>query len=507
MFESIVAGLLPLLTPQALAFILVGTIYGLVVGILPGLGGVVAMALLLPFTYGFEVVATIGLLLGAHIATIWGSSVTSILFNVPGSAKSLPLCFDGYPMTRKGQATRALGASATAALLGGIIGAGFLAFIIPFVRPIMLSIGPSEYLMMAVWGLTIIAVFSDGFLIKGLMASALGIFIGLVGMDPVTATARFTFDTVFFLDGIPFPVAMIGLFAVTEMIKLYAKGGASIDRIMTAERSSVLEGVKDALRHRWLVARSGFLGLWIGVLPGVGASVGGIAAYALAVQTSKTPEGFGKGRVEGVIAPDATLGANEGGGLLPTLAFGIPGGESMAILLVAFINMGVTPGPQMLSDQLPLVFSLIWIIVFANVLVTVIGLAAAPFLARLPALHPNLMIPVVLSVCFIGAYATRGRIEDVGVATAFGVLGYFMDKYRYSRANLVIGMVLAAMIERNLHLSLTLYGDAFIARRPIALAILVCMVASSIVLILRKPRGTGKNAVVAGTGINGVANE
>ena len=180
--------------------------------------------------------------------------------------------------------------------------------------------------------------------------------------------------------------------------------------------------------------------------------------------------------------------ANEGGGLMPTLAFGIPGGESMAILLVAFIGLGVVPGPEMLTKNLDLVFSMVWIIVIANVVVTVIGLGITPWLARLPTLHANLMVPIVLSVCFVGAYATRGRIEDVLVAAVFGVTGYLMDKYRYSRANFVIGMVLALMIERNLHISLTLYGNDFLLDRPIALAMLVFVVVTAAIPFLRNWR-------------------
>jgi len=246
-----------------------------------------------------------------------------------------------------------------------------------------------------------------------------------------------------------------------------------VDRSLVVEESTVWQGVKDAFRHWWLVVRSSLLGLWIGVLPGVGASVAGLAAYAQAVQTSKTPERFGKGAVEGVIAPDATMGANEGGGLMPTLAFGIPGGESMAILLVAFIGLGIVPGPHMLTTKLDLVFTMVWIIIIANILVTLIGLGITPWLARLPSLQANLMVPIVLAVCFVGAYATRGHIEDVLVAAIFGFVGYVMDKYRYSRANFVIGMVLAVMIERNMHISLTLYGNDFLLQRPIALAMLV----------------------------------
>ncbi len=488
MFEAILAGLAALSTPQAILFMIIGVSYGLMVGILPGLGGIVAIALLLPFTYGHELAATLALLLGAHIATIWGGSVTSILFKVPGAAKSLALVFDGHPMTQQGHASRALGASATAALLGGLMGAIFLAFSIPIVRPLMLALGPSEYLMMALWGLTIIATFSEGSLLKGFVATSLGIMIAYVGMDPVSGTPRFWFGNVYLLDGISFPVAMIGLFAVAEMIKLYVKGGAIVDRVAGEEKSSVLDGVRDALQHWWLVLRSSLLGLWIGVLPGVGASVGGIAAYAQAAQMSKTPERFGKGAVEGVIAPDATLGANEGGGLMPTLAFGIPGGESMAILLVAFLSMGIVPGPQMLTTELDLVFSMVWIIVIANLLTTLIGLAISSRLAKLPTLNPNVMIPLVLSVCFLGAFATRGLVEDVLVAALFGVIGYLSDKYSYSRANFVIGMVLADMIERNLHISMGLYGNLFVLTRPITLAMLIFIIFTTALPLIRQFR-------------------
>ena len=494
MLEAIGAGLLSLATPQAVAFMLIGVAYGLVVGILPGLGGIVAIALLLPFTYGYEISATLALLLGAHIATIWGGSVTSILFQVPGAAKSLALVFDGHPMTQQGQASRALGASAMAALLGGIFGAIFLAISIPIVRPVMLALGPSEYLMLALWGLTIIATFSEGSLLKGMIATALGIMVAFVGMDPITGTPRFWFGIIYLLDGISFPVAMIGLFAVAEMIKLYVKGETIVNRVAGHENSSVLDGVKDTLHHWWLVVRSSLLGLWIGVLPGVGASIGGIAAYAQAVQTSKTPERFGKGAVEGVIAPDATLGANEGGGLMPTLAFGIPGGESMAILLVAFLSMGIVPGPQMLTTGLDIVFAMVWIIVIANVLTTLVGLAISPYLARLPMMNPNIMIPLVLSICLFGAFATRGTIVDVIVAAVFGIVGYYMDKYDYSRANFVIGMVLAEMIERNLHISLSLYGNDFIFTRPITLGMLIFVIITTALPFIRSHQIRRANA-------------
>ncbi len=479
MVEAIWAGLAALMSPESLIFMVIGVCYGIVIGILPGLGGIVAMALLLPFTWGMDFAPAMGLLLGAHIATIWGSSVTSILFRVPGSAKSVALIFDGFPMTQRGEASRALGASAAAALLGGVIGAVFLAVSIPITRPVMMALGPAEFLMLALWGLTVLATFSDGSVLKGLAAAGLGLLTAFIGMDLVTATPRFTFDSVYLMDGVSFPVAMIGLFAIAEMMKLFATGGSLVERRVVEQKSSVWEGVRDAFQRWGLVFRSSLLGVWIGVLPGIGASVGGIAAYAQALRTSKNPETFGKGNVEGVIAPDATVGANEGGGLLPTLALGIPGGEGMAIVLIAFIGLGVVPGPKMLTDHMDLIFTLVWVIVLASIITSIIGLIISPYLARIPSLNNNIIIPLVLSVCVIGAYAARGQMSDVVVAGVFGAIGYLMDKYHYSRATFVIGMVLAVMIERNLHLSVSLYGEWFILQRPVAAIMLILIVVTT----------------------------
>lgn len=479
MLDALTAGLGLLLSWDVLIYATLGIVYGIVIGILPGLGGIVALALLLPFTWGMEFAPAMSLLLGAHIATIWGSSVTSILFRVPGAAKSVALIFDGYPMTVRGEASRALGASAMAALLGGVIGAVFLAAAIPITRPVMLAFGPAEYLMFALWGLTIIAAFSDGSLLKGLAAAVLGLLTAFIGMDIVTATPRFTFGSIHLMDGVSFPVAMIGMFAIAEMIKLFVRGRSLIQRDVNAQTSSVLDGVRDTMKHWGLVVRSSLLGLWIGVLPGIGGSVGSIAAYAQALRTSKHPETFGKGNVEGVIAPDATLGANEGGGLLPTLALGIPGGEGMALILVAFVGLGIVPGPTMMTDHLDLVFALVWIVALGSIITGVIGLCVSPFLAKVPSLNNNIIIPLILSICFIGAYADRGLVSDVVVAVAFGIIGFLMDKFQFSRATFVIGMVLALMIERNFHLSLSLYGPWFIVERPVALGMLVAIIVTT----------------------------
>lgn len=499
MLEASIHGLLNLFSVQSLTFMVLGVVFGLMMAFLPGIGGVTTMALLLPFTFGLEPAAALGLLLGAHIATIFGSSICSILFNVPGAAKSVTVCFDGYPMTQRGEAERALGASATASLLGGLVGAVFMTISLPVVRAVMMSLGPSEFFMMALWGLTVIAIFSEGSVLKGLVAAGFGLVISFIGMDPVTSTARYTFGIMSLLDGVEFPVAVIGLFAISQMIKLYIKGGSIVERSVIQEKSSVLDGIKDTLKHWRLVLSSSILGLFIGVLPGIGASVGGIAAYGQAIQLSKNPEKFGKGAVEGVIAPEATNAANEGGQLVPTLAFGVPGGESMSILLAAFITMGISPGRDMMTNKLDLVFTMVWLIVLSNILVTGFGLLTAGKLAKLSTLPGNVLVPVIMSVCFVGAYAVRRSIFDVFLAALFGVIGYLLDKYQYSRADMVIGMVLGLMLERYMHISLTLYGPAFILKRPVTLALLMLIIFTLVYPFLRKlwkQRKTSKGAEV-----------
>lgn len=476
MIEASVNGLLSILSLQGLIYMLLGVGFGLLIGFLPGLGGIIALALLLPFTFGVDPATGLALLLGAHVATVFGSATTSILFNVPGAAKSVTVCFDGYPMTQRGDGARALGAAASASFLGGIFGAICLTLSLPVMRSIMLALGPAEYFMLALWGLTVIAIFSDGSVLKGLVAAGFGLLLAFVGMDPVTGTARYTFGIISLIDGISFPVAVIGLFAISQMMKLYVKGGSIVERQVRDIKSGALEGIKDTLKHWRLVLSSSFLGLFIGFLPGVGATIGSIAAYGHAVQSSKHPETFGKGNVEGVIAPEATNAANEGGALMPTLAFGVPGGEAMAILMVAFVNMGIAPGRAMLTTHLNLVFAMVWLIVICNLIATGFGLATAKYLTKFTILPGRVLIPVILAFCFVGAYAVRGRVTDIFVAVIFGFLGYYLDKYGYSRADLVIGLVLGLMLERYLQISLTLYGPTFVLTRPVTLGLFIFVI-------------------------------
>lgn len=491
MLDAVVNGLLALLTPESLAFMGIGVAFGIIIGFLPGVGGIVAMALLLPFIFGAEPAAAMALLLGAHVATIYNDAITGILFGVPGSAKGIALVFDGYPMTQRGEGGRALGLTAMSSLLGGIVGVVFLVAMLPVVRAVMLALGPPEYFVMGLWGLSVIALFGTQSIFKGLAAGGLGLLLATVGQDPVTATARYTFGSLYLFDGIDFAVAAIGLFAISQMISLHIEGGAIAKRKVGAQRGSVWDGVRDAFRYKRVVVQSSMLGLFIGALPGIGASVGGIAAYGQAARSSRNSDEFGKGAPQGIAAPAATLGANEGGGLLPTLGFGIPGGESAAILLSAFLVMGIAPGRQMLTEGLDLVFAMVWILVIANIVTTLVGLLTAPYFTRLTAVPAVRLIPLIMAVCFAGVYAINQRIEDVLLCAALGVVGFFMKTYGYPLASVAIGLVLGPILERYLHVSVTLHGPLFWVTRPVTLVLLLLVLATiAAPLVLRRRRGT-----------------
>ncbi|ATW27194.1 tripartite tricarboxylate transporter permease [Candidatus Formimonas warabiya] len=488
MLHAAIMGLGALLSPLALLLLAVGVIFGLVVSFFPGLGGVVVLVLLMPFIYNLEPAQGLALLWGAHVAVCFGGSQSAILFNVPGSSKNVAACFDGYPMTQNGEGARALAASATSSLLGGIFGALVLLVSLPVIRPIILVLGPAEYFMLALWGISVIALFTSGSFLKGLAAAGLGLLIAFVGMDPMTGTPRFTMGLVSLWEGITFPPAVLGMFALAQMIELFVRGGAIVKRQAPAATSGPLQGIKDTLRNWSLVIRSSVLGVFIGALPGVGGTVGNIMAYGQAVQTSKHPEKYGTGIPEGVIACEAAVASNEGGGLIPTLTFGIPGGEGPAILMIALLIMGIAPGPEMMTKHLDIVLMMVWIIVLANVLATGIGLGLAKRLVRISSLPGTTLIPFVFVICLIGAYAVNRSFSDVIIAVIFGIVGYYMKKYDYSRANLVIGMVMGSLIERYYHISARLFGDTFFVTRPIALGLLIVIILTTAYPLYSKHR-------------------
>ncbi len=463
-----------------------GIVWGMFISFMPGVGGNVALALLLPFMYRLSIPAALALLLGTHIATYFGGSITSITLNIPASAKSMPLCWDGYPLARQGKGAYALGASASAAGIGGVVGAIALTIGIPIMRSLLNYLGPPEVLLLAVLGAILIAILSSGNLTKGLIAFGIGIVLSFVGQDPITGIDRMTFGSLYLSNGIQVADVAIGLFALVQVVRLMSEhltvqpqalrhrrleGARPSLRERLTGSATAVHGLGAVLRHWKLEIYMAVFGVLTGTVPGFGAPVAAVAAYGQAAQFSRGDADFGGGAIEGVIAPEATESAAEGGGMLPLLSLGIPTHEQQAILLAAFVTLGIAPGPTMLSQHLPTVFQIIWLIVGASLTVMLIGIALARQFAKLTIIPKHTLIPLILTIAVVGSFAVYGRIGDVVVTSLVGLTGYFLWKYNYSRINLIIGLVLGPIIESNLHIATTLYGDGFMFKRPLSGAI------------------------------------
>lgn len=475
MLEASLQGLLAVFSFPAFFYMLLGVALGLIVGILPGVGGGFAMAILMPFVFKLDAASAIAMLMGIHAVSYTGGAITTILLNTPGDPPNAATLFDGFPMTKRGEAGRALGAALSASAFGGLVGALILGLLIPVMRPLVLAFGPPEFFMMAMLGIAFIAVLSSGSFLKGLVTGVLGLLLGLIGLDPSTGIARFSFGSLFLWDGINIIPASLGLFALAEVIELAVQGGSISQEAAEAGRGGVIQGIRDTLRNWWLVVRCAALGNWIGMVPGIGGNTACFVAYGHAKQTAKNADQFGKGAVEGVIAPQSAINAKESGDIVPTIAFGVPGSSSTAILLGALMIKGLDPGPEMLTVNVSLVFMLVWTLVIANILATGTCLAFANRMARVALLPGGLIAPIVLVLAFIGAYAVKGSMGDVVVTIIFGLLGYAMMKLNYPRATLIIGLVLARVAEKNLHLSIKLYHYAWLLR-PITLALILITV-------------------------------
>jgi len=340
-----------LMEPARLLFLFFGVLMGLALGAIPGLGGLVGLAILLPFTFDMDAYKAFALMIGLISVTSTSDTIPAVLFGVPGTSASQATVLDGHPMAKKGEAGRAFGAAYMASLIGGLFGAIVLAVSIPILRPVVLAFGSPEFFMMGLLGISMVAVLSGNAPVKGLIVGALGLCIGMIGMDPQTGVLRWVFGELYLWDGVPLVPVALGIFAIPEIVDLAIKGTRIAD-VPAENMKGVLVGIKDAFRHWFLVLRCGLVGVWVGFTPGLGSSVVDWFAYGHAVQTEKgARETFGTGDVRGVIAPESANNAKEGGALIPTIAFGVPGSASMALLLGAMTIQGLTPGSAMLTKS------------------------------------------------------------------------------------------------------------------------------------------------------------
>ena len=502
MLETFLQALLEVLRWDALSFMLIGVVVGFWVGLLPGIGGATTLALMLPFVYRMAPVQAFAFLLGMHSVVSTTGEITSILFGIPGEATTVATILDGHAMAKNGQAGRALGASLTSSLIGAVVGAAALALAIPIVRPLVLTFGSPEFFMLAIVGIAFIASLSGRGprgLVRGFLTGCLGLLLAAVGQDPQQGIQRYTLQQLYLWNGMDLVPVLVGFFAIPEIIDLAVRGTAIAADAPLGRLSQVRDGVIDAFRHIWLIIRCSLIGTYIGIIPGVGGGVAQWIAYAHAVQSAKTPaerDGFGKGDVRGVLGPGAAVNSKEGGALIPTIAFGVPGSSAMAILLGGFFVVGLVPGPDMLTKHLDVTMSMVWTIVVANIIAVVASFVFLNRLARLTNIRGALLIPFLALLTFLGAYTSNNSLNDIIVALVFGGLGYLMVRYRWPRAPLVLGLVLGEVAERYLWISVARYGSAWLARPIVVLLIL--LVVGVIGSSLRQQRTLPKRQGAAG---------
>jgi putative tricarboxylic transport membrane protein len=503
MFEAAANGLEHFLTLQALLYLALGSAIGLTFGAIPGLGGPTALALLIPLTFGMDSFAAISLFGGVMGAVPFGGSITAILLNTPGTAPNAATCFDGYPMARKGQAGRAIGAAGAASALGGLLGIIVLVAFMPVLRELVLIFGPPEFLMLALLGLSAVAVATPGQLLRGLMMGGVGLMLALAGFDRVHGGLRYTFGVEYMWDGVRLIPALIGLFALAEIINLSVRGGSVSTAKVNTKIHGVTAGILDVFRHYRTLIRGSVIGAFVGAVPGVGGTVASFLSYSTTVQFSSEPETFGKGNVEGVIASEASNNAKDGGSLIPTLAFGIPGSTEMAVFLGALVLHGIQPGPLLILDHPDIIFTLIYALSFACVFATLFGFVTARYLVRITKVDAQYLAVVVPVVALVGAYALRNSFGDVATAVVFGIVGYLMIRLEFPRLTLVIALVLGNLAEVSFfQSSKILRGDwSEMMSRPavgvIAILILVSLSIPAVQRIMRRRKAGGEASALA----------
>lgn len=476
-----------MLAPHTFGIMLVGIGVGLIVGILPGLGGAATLAMMLPFVYPMDAVSAFAFLLGMHAVTATTGDITSVLFGIPGEATSAATVLDGYPMTRRGEGGRALGAVLFSSLIGALVGAVVLAISVPIIRPVVLQLGPPEFLMLTVLGLSFIVSLAGRNLIKGFIMAALGFLLAMVGLDPQSSIQRFTFGQLYLWEGLNVVPVVVGLFGGAEVLQLMMTKHSIALRRGDDRLSGVMQGVRDTFTHWGLTLRASAIGLGIGVIPGMGGAVSQFIAYAHAQHTSKHPETFGKGNVEGVIATGAVNNSREGGNLIPTVAFGIPGSISMAILLSVFLLKGLVPGPAMLTRNLDVTYAMVWVIVLSNIIAVAVSFAFLNQLVRLTYVKAVLLVPFLMVLTAFGAYTAHNSFNDILVMLAATVVGVAAIRWDWPRAPLLLALVLGDIAERYLFLSYSLFEWQWVWR-PLVIAFAVITVAGLVWPLVRGRR-------------------
>ena len=465
---AVVLALLQVIHPINLFLVTLGVGAGIVVGALPGLTATMAIALLVPFTFGMNVVHALVLLGGMYCGAIYGGSYSAILINTPGTPAAIATTFDGFTLAKKGHAYRAIVVATIASVVGGLIGVFFLLFLSPPLARASLRFGPPEFFWLTVFGLTIIATISPKSTVKGLIGGAVGLLIGTIGIAPIEGTIRFSFGTLALQNGISLIPALIGLFCLPEILDMIASRNEERSAIPYRSQRHMLRRVWRLMRRKpWLLIRSGLIGTGIGIIPGAGANIAGMVSYNEAVRVSSEPEKFGKGNLDGITASEASNNAGVAGSLVPLLTLGIPGAPPAAVLLGALLLKGFRPGAELFTVHATVTYTFMFSLIVANLVLLPLGLmlgkGASKVVAGLPV---SLLAPLVFFLSVIGAFAIQNNIADVYVMLALGLVGYAGRKLGFQPGPIVLGLILGVMCEQGLVQSI-LIGRA--AGMPVAI--------------------------------------
>jgi putative tricarboxylic transport membrane protein len=500
MVEILVSALTGLLQVQHLFYMFIGVSLGLVIGVIPGLGGIAGLSLLMPFLYGMDQVSAMAMLIGLVAVIPTSDTFASVLIGIPGSSASQATVIDGFPLARKGEGARALSAAFISSLFGGVFGAIVLSVFIVIARPLILSFGSPELFMLSVFGLSMVAALSGRSLAKGIVACALGLLLGGVGGAPSTGEFRLTFGVSYLYDGVPLVVVALGLFAVPEISDLLRRNGAIAEQAVLGSGWST--GLRDWWRNKFLSLRCAAIGCLVGAIPGLGGSVVDWIAYSHAVQSCRKDPHFGTGDIRGVIAPESANNAMQGGALLPTLLFGIPGSGAMAVFLVGMTLIGISPGPSMVTTGLETTYSLVWSLALANIMGAGICILLAGPISRLTGIpFPKLAPIMIVLICFAAFQATRD-MGDLIALVVLGAVGVLMRRYGWSRPALLIGFVLSMQSETYFYQALQFNGWKFLLDPG---AMVIGLMAIGSVLLGLRNRIDEKGAVTQNTVTTGAS--
>ena len=469
MDAAILNGLLALADPHLLVLIFAATLGGVLVGALPGLNATTGVALLLPFTITMDPIPAIAILTTIYCAATFAGAITAILINTPGTSASATTCLDGYPLAQRGEAGRALGMAAVSSTIGGIISVVALMAAAPLMARAAYNFAPPEYFALTVFGLSMLATIGDGSPVKNIMSGAFGVLLATVGIDLLTSIERFTFGMNELSEGIPFVPVMIGVFGISEL--LVQADNLHVERKQVIMKAIKLPNREDYSRVWKTILRSSGIGTFIGILPAEGATVASMIGYNEAKRWSKKPEEFGKGSLEGIAGSEAANNSATGGAMVPTLALGIPGSPTAAVILAGLMVHGLRPGPTMFTEQADFAFAIFWSMMLVNVIFFFIGLWGAKIFARVTLIPIQILWPIVFIFSIVGAYALEQSMMDVWIAIGSGIVGFFMRRHGFSVVPMAIGLILGGMLETRLGQSMVMLDEQWwlMFTRPLAL--------------------------------------